>query len=121
MAEQDSRSTEQPEQTAQSTQAEMRTGDLADERRTQILEAALTVFAREGLHDARMEDIATTAGISKGAVYLYYKSKDAVIEALLRNHVKDLSGRAHDIVVLGHNVAQVRAQLEAYGLPGAVE
>lgn len=42
-------------------------------------------------------------------------------EALLRNHVKDLAGKTHDIVVLGHNVAQVRAQLEAYGLPGAVK
>ncbi|MGO4711391.1 GNAT family N-acetyltransferase [Bradyrhizobium sp. 2TAF24] len=42
-------------------------------------------------------------------------------EALLRNHVKDLAGKAHDIVVLGHNVAQVRAQLEAYGLPDAVK
>ncbi|MBN9040634.1 MAG: GNAT family N-acetyltransferase [Rhizobiales bacterium 62-47] len=42
-------------------------------------------------------------------------------EALLRDHVRDLSGRKHDIVVLGHNVAQVRAQLEAYGVPGAVQ
>lgn len=41
-------------------------------------------------------------------------------EALLRDHVKDLSGKTHDIVMLGHNVAQVRAQLEAYGLPEAV-
>lgn len=42
-------------------------------------------------------------------------------EALLRDHVKDLAGQTHDIVVLGHNVAQVRAQLEAYGLPEAVQ
>ena len=42
-------------------------------------------------------------------------------EALLRDHVKDKAGKNHDIVVLGHNVAQVRAQLEAYGLPGAVQ
>jgi GNAT superfamily N-acetyltransferase len=42
-------------------------------------------------------------------------------EALLRDHVRDLTGRKHDIVVLGHNVAQVAAQLEAYGLPGAVQ
>ena len=41
-------------------------------------------------------------------------------EALLREHVRDLDGNKHDIVVLGHNVAQVRAQLEAYGLPDAV-
>src|SRR5882724_7333728 len=37
-------------------------------------------------------------------------------EALLRHHVKDSAGQTHDIVVLGHNVAQVRAQLEAYGV-----
>ena len=42
-------------------------------------------------------------------------------EALLRYHVKDKAGKNHDIVVLGHNVAQVRAQMEAYGLPGAVQ
>ena len=44
----------------------------------------------------------------------------AEAEALLRDHVRDVDGRKHDIVVLGHNVAQVRAQMEAYGLPGAV-
>ena len=42
-------------------------------------------------------------------------------EALLRDHVRDKAGKKHDIVVLGHNVAQVRAQMEAYGLPGAVQ
>ena len=42
-------------------------------------------------------------------------------EALLRDHVRDLAGNKHDIVVLAHNVAQVRAQMEAYGLPGAVQ
>ena len=42
-------------------------------------------------------------------------------EALLRGHVRDRDGNTHDIVVLGHNVAQVRAQLEAYGLPEAVQ
>ena len=41
-------------------------------------------------------------------------------EALLRDHVRDLDGTTHDIVVLGHNVAQFRAQMEAYGLPEAV-
>ncbi len=42
-------------------------------------------------------------------------------EALFRDHVRDLDGNKHDIVVLGHNVAQVRAQLEAYGVPDAVQ
>jgi GNAT superfamily N-acetyltransferase len=42
-------------------------------------------------------------------------------EALLHDHVADLAGKKHDIVVLGHNVAVVAAQLEAYGVPGAVQ
>ena len=42
-------------------------------------------------------------------------------EALLREHVRDLDGNKHDIVVLGHNVAQVQAQLEAYGVADAVQ
>ena len=42
-------------------------------------------------------------------------------EALLHDHVRDLDGKKHDIVVLAHNVAQVRAQMEAYGLPDAVQ
>lgn len=41
-------------------------------------------------------------------------------EALLRDHVRDIDGRTHDIVVLGHNVGKVQAQLEAYGVAGAV-
>jgi hypothetical protein len=40
---------------------------------------------------------------------------------LLRDHVRDVDGKTHDIVVLGHNIAQVQAQMEAYGLPGAVQ
>ena len=41
-------------------------------------------------------------------------------EALLRNQVRDRDGALHDIVVLGHDVAQVRSALEAYGIAEAV-
>jgi AcrR family transcriptional regulator len=58
--------------------------DLSEERQKQILDAAITEFARNGFHATRMEDIARSSGMSKGAVYLYYKSKDAIITALLR-------------------------------------
>jgi AcrR family transcriptional regulator len=58
--------------------------DVSDERRTQILEAAMVVFARQGFDQARMDDIAQEVGLSKGALYLYYKSKDAIISAILQ-------------------------------------
>jgi AcrR family transcriptional regulator len=59
--------------------------DISEERRAQIMEAALEVFARQGFHQARMDDIAQASGLSKGALYLYYKSKDAIIGALMRS------------------------------------
>ncbi len=62
----------------------MPSDDLSEERQKQILEAAISEFARHGFHETRMEDIARGAGLSKGAVYLYYKSKDAIISAILR-------------------------------------
>ena len=58
--------------------------------------------------------------VDQQAAIALFESLGFKAEALLRDHVRDVDGKKHDIVVLGHNVAQVRAQMEAYGLPGAV-
>lgn len=58
--------------------------NVSEERKNQILDAAIAVFARLGFRAARMEDVAEQAGLSKAALYLYYKSKDAIIAALLQ-------------------------------------
>jgi AcrR family transcriptional regulator len=52
-------------------------------RRKQILEAAEKVFAARGIDRARMDDIVEEAGLSKGTLYWYFKSKDALIRALI--------------------------------------
>lgn len=57
--------------------------DVSDERKSQILSAAENVFTRKGLDLARMDDIAEETGLSKGTLYLYYKSKDDLIIAIL--------------------------------------
>ena len=57
--------------------------DLKQERRKQILDAAEKVFTKRGLSKARVDDIAHESGLSKGALYWYFKSKDAIIRALL--------------------------------------
>jgi AcrR family transcriptional regulator len=57
--------------------------DVSEVRKNQILDAAMAVFARLGFHSARMDDIVREAGLSKGALYWYFKGKDAVITALL--------------------------------------
>ena len=57
--------------------------DVSEERKAQILEAATEVFSRSGFHKARMDDIAKQAGLSKGALYWYFDSKDAIIQGLM--------------------------------------
>ena len=74
--------------------------------------------------------LALGAGLEKFSVQMTIDQRGAIAlfeslgfkaEALLRDHVRDVDGKKHDIVVLGHNVTQVRAQMEAYGLPDAVQ
>ncbi len=57
--------------------------DVRDERVNQILDAAELVFAQKGFNQARMEDIAEEAGLSKGTLYLYIKDKDDLIVSIL--------------------------------------
>ena len=53
-----------------------------DLRRHQILDAALVCFSENGFHQTGMADIIRQSGLSAGAVYLYFQSKDDLIEAL---------------------------------------
>lgn len=57
--------------------------DVSQARTQQILQAAAEVFSRSGFHEARMDDIAEQAGVSKGTLYWYFESKDDLILALL--------------------------------------
>jgi AcrR family transcriptional regulator len=57
--------------------------DVSEERKTQILNAAEEVFTQKGIDQARMEDIAEETGLSKGTLYLYFKSKEELVIAIL--------------------------------------
>ena len=70
---------------------------------------------------AGLEKLSVQMTVDQQAAIALFESLGFKAEALLRDHVRDVEGKKHDIVVLGHNVAQVRAQMEAYGLPGAVQ
>jgi ribosomal protein S18 acetylase RimI-like enzyme len=69
---------------------------------------------------AGLEKLSVQMTVDQQAAIALFESLGFKAEALLHDHVRDVDGKKHDIVVLGHNVAQVRAQLEAYGVPGAV-
>jgi AcrR family transcriptional regulator len=52
------------------------------DKRRQILDAAIRVFARQGFHSTRVSDIADEAGVAYGLVYHYFKSKEEVLNEL---------------------------------------
>jgi AcrR family transcriptional regulator len=67
-------------------------------RPDQILDAALAVFSEQGFAGARVEDIAKRAGLSKGAIYLYFESKDAMLKGLVRRLADGVVGAAEGLV-----------------------
>jgi AcrR family transcriptional regulator len=85
--------------------------NVSEARKQDILLAAAQVFTAQGLSIARMEDIAAAAGISKGTVYLYYPSKEKLIEALLHRLFAPLEAA---LARLQTNDAPVRVRLREY-------
>jgi AcrR family transcriptional regulator len=73
---------------------------LAAEKRRQILDAAVRVFAQQGFNQCRVSDIADEAGVAYGLVYHYFRSKDEVLDTLFLERwnvmldvIRDLDGR----------------------------
>lgn len=65
----------------------------AEARPDEILDAALAVFTEKGFDAARVDDIAARAKISKGAVYLYFNSKEALLRGLIEREVAPAAHR----------------------------
>jgi AcrR family transcriptional regulator len=69
----------------------------AEEKRRQILDAAVRVFARSGFHTSRVGDIAEEAGVAHGLLYHYFSSKDEVLETIFREQWGVLVDRLQSI------------------------
>jgi TetR/AcrR family fatty acid metabolism transcriptional regulator len=59
---------------------------VVEDKRQQLLGAAVRVFARKGFHASRVGDIAEEAGVAHGLLYHYFKSKDQVLEAVFHEN-----------------------------------
>ena len=69
-----------------------------DERRSAILLAAINVFAAKGYGATRIEDVALEAGIAKGTIYLYFRSRDELLLAAFEVFQKRLFSELRSIV-----------------------
>jgi AcrR family transcriptional regulator len=69
-----------------------------EQRRSEILEAALHLFSSKGFHDTTMEEVANAAGVAKGTIYLYFQSKEHLLLALKRDFMQGLTDAVANIV-----------------------
>jgi AcrR family transcriptional regulator len=85
-----------------------------NERPQEILDAALQVFAEHGLARARVEDVATCAGVSKGTVYLYFESKEELFREAIRDRIARTLEMLESATPPGDPVARLRRFIDAY-------
>jgi AcrR family transcriptional regulator len=78
----------------------------ADPVKTQrIIDAAAQLFAERHYHEVRMDDIAAKASVAKGTIYLHFKDKDDLYQALALDNLKRLCKRIRDGLVGLHDPA----------------
>jgi TetR/AcrR family transcriptional regulator len=68
------------------------------ETRAAILRAAESIYAERGLAGARTEAIAAAAGVNKALLYYYFKSKEALYQAVVGAHVKEFHRQATEVL-----------------------
>ena len=90
----------------------------AEETRQRIIDAAVEVFAAQGVPDATLDQIARKAGVTRGAVYWHFNGKQEVLQAVLtsRQHPLELEFSADDGIELSWE-AVVSAMLDAVNSP----
>jgi TetR/AcrR family fatty acid metabolism transcriptional regulator len=68
-----------------------------EEKRRQILDAAVRVFAHKGFHTSRVGDIAEEAGVAHGLLYHYFDSKDQLLETVFHENWNVLLDRVRSV------------------------
>jgi AcrR family transcriptional regulator len=112
-----------PLRTSRTPRKQARNASLTQLRRSEIIAAALKVFALKGFHNTRAEDVATQAKIAKGTLYLYFKSKDAIYEAALQHAIEQLGDLVDQRMGAAGTVKErirvfIHARLEFWGEQG---
>ena len=75
----------------------MATHQTSEVRRAQILKAAQSCFGKTGFHKTKMDDIVLASGLSKGALYWHFKSKDEIFLALFDQYDREIFAAWDDL------------------------
>lgn len=85
-----------------------------EDRPQQIIEAALAVFGECGLANARLQEIADRAGVSKGTIYLYFPNKEELFREMIRQTAVAAIESGEKTVGNGTPTDQLRSAMRAY-------
>ena len=69
-----------------------------DEHPSELVAAALDLFVERGFAATRLDDVAARAGVSKGTLYLYFESKEALFKAVIEEAIVPLLASAEDVI-----------------------
>lgn len=89
---------DQPDEVGQPADERPKFRRRADARPDEVLDAALALFTQNGFAKTTVEQIATRAGLSKGAVYLYFPSKKALLEGLVARAIVPTADQALGVI-----------------------
>jgi len=84
---------------------------VTERKRDAILDAARTLFSREGYAATSVDHVAAEAGIAKGTVYLYFKSKEELYLAALARDIRTFAAKAREKM---ESVPTFREKVEAF-------
>ncbi|MDH3354423.1 MAG: TetR/AcrR family transcriptional regulator [Chromatiales bacterium] len=100
--------------TAHST--ELRWQRRKESRPDEIIEAAFTLFTEKGFSATKMDEIAHQAGISKGSLYNYFKSKEAIFEAVVTNDITPIIDQVEESITTNQDSASELIRCFIHGM-----
>jgi len=82
-----------------------------NDRKLQIIEAAIKIFAHKGFYNSKVSDVAREAGVADGTIYLYFKNKDDILISLFETKMEEFLHRFHTVI---DNKANSRKKLKLF-------
>lgn len=89
-----------------------------NDKRSEILQAAIRVFARSGFFNSKVSDVAKQAGVADGTIYLYFKNKDDLLISLFDQIMGEFVARANKALASAVDPVEKLRQLAFMHLDG---
>ncbi|MEW6708621.1 MAG: TetR/AcrR family transcriptional regulator [Candidatus Riflebacteria bacterium] len=81
------------------------------ERKNALLIAATELFSSKGFHDVKLEEVASMAGVGKGTIYTYFRSKDELLVQCLLHGIPEYEEQVDAILAKSHDFSTTFREL----------